>query len=380
VNPLATKTGRTAAFYVLLGALAFGVSRMTQLAKCTDWRLAALRELDQHAEPAFPGAADVLFLGSSRTVRGVMPKAFADEWAALTGGTCTPRNLAVNGTPRHVNYLQLVDWLERHPVPETVFVEVGVSDLVYWPHVLLPRFIDARDALRLVTHRPYYSGTSRLSERVKAAEAGGASLGLLYEIDRFGRHVEMALGVLGRGPEDCARALFNVAMNVWEGGAALDPYWSEAPPISEAVVWQQVGELGWYRIPTDTPEYARGLQQVAEKAARLSIEEANSKRRQEVLEGAPRYRPTVLYTRLIAELCAERGIRCVFMFQPGFREELPSESQVAFYESLGAWFMPDMAELQRQEYYADVGHLTEAGAELYSRALARFLAADAKTQ
>jgi hypothetical protein len=384
MNFLAHKGGRLAVFYVLLCAGALAYSRSERLSLCPDWRFAALREL-MKPSTATP---DVLFLGSSRTVRGVVPAAF--ERALATDGGAAPLtslNLAVNGTPRHANYLQLRDWLRDHPAPKVVCVEVGVPDIIDWPHQMLPRFIDARDALRLVVERPYLVETQSAAGRHRVNDPGFEP-NVWLQIARTGLHIELALNALGRGPEDIVRAGFDGLANAWEewrhgkglGGALGElgnPYWATEPPIEPATLAQEIDDRGWYRVDPDSELGRNGKRGVERKAKQISLEDAIAPTAVLVQDIAkpPRFGATRLYTALLADLCRERGIRLVFMYLPGFRQkDLLSPSQIALYESRGELFVPDLANLQREEMYQDEGHLTIEGAEHYSAELARFVA------
>jgi hypothetical protein len=51
-----------------------------------------------------------------------------------------------------------------------------------------------------------------------------------------------------------------------------------------------------------------------------------------------------------------------------------SKAHEDFIAAQGEVFLPDMQSLQAAENFADTGHLSDLGAERYSRALARFLA------
>ena len=85
-----------------------------------------------------------------------------------------------------------------------------------------------------------------------------------------------------------------------------------------------------------------------------------------------RFRATRLYAERLSDLCRERGIRLIFMELGAFAEPRLGPSQVAVHEACGEVFQPDPAELQRIENYLDPGHLSRAGAELYTRRLAQF--------
>jgi hypothetical protein len=383
MNFLAHKSGRLAILYVLLCGAAFAYSRAERLALCPDWRFAALRELMK------PKAAqgDVLLLGSSRTVRGLIPAVIEQEFKTLGQEPLSPLNLAVNGTPRHANYLELVDWLTDHSAPKVVCVEVGTPDVIDWPHQMLPRFVNATDAARLAVHRPYLVESQSAAGRLHVNDEQ-FHYDVWMAIARTGLHIELALNVYGRGPEDIVRAGFDCAMNAWEewragkGFAAAiaeldNPYWAQEPPIEPETLVQQIEDRGWYRVDPDS-ELARAAKvKVVRKAAAVSLEEAiaSAAALPYDIQKPPRFGATRLYTRLLSELCRKNGIRLVFNFLPGFRQkDLLSPSQIELYRSSGELFVPDLANLQREEMYQDDGHLSIEGATQYSTELARFIA------
>ena len=106
MSAFTTKTARVGIFYVLLCALSLGVAQHWRLAWCVDFRLATLRKLVQDESRA----PDVLFFGSSRTVRGIRPKLAEEVFASAQTELKTGLNLATNGTPRHMNALTLEDF------------------------------------------------------------------------------------------------------------------------------------------------------------------------------------------------------------------------------------------------------------------------------
>ena len=116
MSAFTTKTARVGIFYVLLCALSLGVAQHWRLAWCVDFRLATLRKLVQDESRA----PDVLFFGSSRTVRGIRPKLAEEVFASAQTELKTGLNLATNGTPRHMNALTLEDYLAHHKAPKFV--------------------------------------------------------------------------------------------------------------------------------------------------------------------------------------------------------------------------------------------------------------------
>jgi hypothetical protein len=384
---LAGRTARAGIYYVILCGLCLAWSRSQRLALCPDWRFAALRELMKPRE----APADVLLLGSSRSVRGLVPDAFERELESIGAPAMRALNLSVNGTPRHANCLELEDWLDDHPSPKVVCLEVGTADLIDWPHQMLPRFMGPLDAARMAAERPYFVASAADAKRFRINEPEGQRTDLFRELERSGMHFGISLAVLGRGPEDIVRAAADGAINAFEAfGRAREageprplakawselgnPYWAAEPPIEASTLQQQVQDRGWYRVDPDSELARNGKPGVVARASKVSIEEANAKARTESFDDTPRFGATRLYTRRIAQLCRERGIRLVFMFLPGFREDVMSPSQVEFYRRYGELFAPDMSVLQREENYQDLGHLSIEGARWYSAELARFIA------
>jgi hypothetical protein len=374
-----SKTARLGLFYVLLCAAALGVAQHQRLGWCVEFRLALLRELLQDEERA----PDVLYLGSSRTLRGIRPKIADEEFQLAGGGLRGGANLGNNGTPRQVNALVLEDWLAHHPAPKVVCVEFGDADLVNWPHELLSNVSTPTDALRFAWNAPYLTRRARDYNRMSALAAAGKADSFLERLSRRHWHFELALAVLGRGPEDLVRTAFNALANAWEardGGdvwsALNNPYWASEPPIERHTLDAQLGEDGWYRMDPESDLLLRGRAQVDARAAQIGIEESNALRRDDVIAGNPIHRADVLYTQRIAELCRAHNIRLVFHYMPGFRPAagLVSKAHEDFIAAQGEVFLPDMQSLQAAENFADTGHLSDLGAERYSRALARFLA------
>jgi hypothetical protein len=362
-HPLRSKTARTGLGYVLLCAAALWVAQRARLAQCTDARDAVIRELSLDRT-----GADVLFLGSSQTARGLIPEVFDARVRELSGREVRSVNLAPFGAGRHIGFLELARWVASHEPPSIVVVEVGVtSDLVEYPHPVLARFMGPTDALRVVRHAPYVARdnrefAARLRERPRFDPAG-----LFRVLDRRALHLELALEVLGRGPEDCVRAAFD-----WIVRRGSSPYWRPGAPDLEAIVARQVAERGYFRVPPDSPEGRAGKLKVEQRNREISYEAALAQAPAGPDEFADpaRFRPAKLYAREIAELCRAHGIRLVFLEQPNYRGRPLRASQVELYRSLGELVQPDRAVLFREESFQDAGHLSVAGAEHVSRALA----------
>ncbi len=382
MNFLLRKSTRTALFYALGCGLCLLVSRAQRWYLCADWRFAALRELQRPAE----GDAQIVFLGSSCTSRGVRPLVVRQELEARGVSVERPVNLAVMGEPRHVNFLQLESYLRDHAAPRVVCIEVGRVDQPDRPHPSLTAFMSPRDAARFVVQAPYrFKDPQAEGRSVRDGEPRGIDA-WIAPMDRRGFHVELALEALGRGPEDIVRMLYGRLRNALAPRQELagpvaerlhgwrNPYWAEEPPIALGTLAHQLEHLGWFRIDSASPSYQQGLEKVSNKAERVPIQRAISGVLPVDLADPRRHRAATIYSRELARLCERHGIRLVFMQLPGFREKDLTPEQVALYEQNGALFRPDLRSLYAVENYADPGHLTDLGAERYSRELAGFLA------
>lgn len=376
MSSLSNKTARVGIFYVLLCALALGIAQHERLAACVDFRLALLRKLLQN-ETLEP---DVLFLGSSKTVRGIRPKIAAEVFAANGSELKSGLNLATNGTPRHMNALTLEDYLDHHPAPKVVCIECGTTELIPWPHQLLTNLMTPADALRVIERRPYFVPDSKAYNRMNALNKAGEAFSFEQQASRAQWHLELALKALGRGPEDIARAVFNCLANGWNarGSAATlkalrNPNFAFDPPIEDETLWQQLDADGWYRVPSGSEILIEGRTKVEAVAAKVPIDAMKGERRSEVFRGNQVYAADIEYTNRIVQACRERGIRLVFYLMPEFREATISEDQEAWVRSLGELFVSDWDSLQQPENFADTGHLSDLGAERYTRALAAFL-------
>lgn len=370
-TPLRSKSARVAAWFVLFCGLALVAAQRLQLGLCSDARHAVLRELVRAPEPA-----QVVFVGSSQTARGVIPAVF-DARAAELGTPVRSVNLSFFGTSRQLAYLTLERWLDTHPDTTCAFVECGVlSDNQDFPHEALSRFEEPADALSLVLTQPYDVRNAREFKRRKDHPPTFDPLGAFTRVERFQLHAELSLEALGRGPEDCVRALFNLAL---QRGASL--YWMPHEPTLAAVIEAQLSERGYYRIPPDSPLGIGGKAGVTKQAAAVSYENALAATFKDLDDfGDPeRFRATKLYAERIAELCKDRGVRLVFLDQPNFRGRPLRPSQVAYYSQLAELFQQDKSVLYREESFQDSGHLSVSGAEFASKALAaHFVGAETK--
>lgn len=366
----ASKSARVALLYVALCALAFALTQREQWGLVTDARDATIRELMRD-----DARAEVLFLGSSATARGVIPAEFEARAKELSGEDWRALNLAPFGAGRHIGFLELDRWLADHEAPRAVVVEVGVtSDLVGYMHQMLPRFMDAEDCVRVVRERPHrFRDAPEMSRRLRDPplfDPGGVFLAL----DRFAMHLELAVDVLGRGPEDCVRTTFNYARN---GGES--PYYKPSDPSLAATVTAQVAERGFCRIGPESPEGVAGKELVFRRAAQAPYEESVS--REWSAESADEFadasasRAARLYAKEMRRVADRHGVRLVFLEFPNFRGRPLSPSQVSFYSELGELLHPDKAVLYREESFQDPGHLSVEGAAYVSRFVAEQLLA-----
>ncbi len=359
--------------YVALCALAYFVAQREQFGLVTDARDATIRELMRDPTPA-----DVLFLGSSATARGVLPAEFEARAKELSGESWRALNLAPFGAGRHIGFLELERWLDTHAAPRAVVVEVGVtSDLVGYMHQMLPRFMNAADCWRVVRERPHrYRDAQEMGRRLRSP-ALIDPWGAFAALDRFAMHLELALDSLGRGPEDSVRAAFNFALT---RGESL--YFKPGDPSLAPSVRQQVDERGFCRIAPDSAEGLAGKQTVLRRAAQAPYEESialtwNPDQRDEFADESIS-RAARLYALEMRRLAERHGMRLIFLELPNFRGRPLSPAQVAFYCELGELLEPDKAVLYREESFQDVGHLSVEGATHLSRFVAERLAAPGK--
>ena len=367
-RPLRSKSSRMGLWFLAFCALALAVSQRLDLSLCADARHATIRELVRGERDA-----DVVFVGSSQTARGVVPALFDARARELLGRDVRSVNISTFGNARHISYLTLERWLAVHPETQVVYVECGVlSDVPEYPHKTLTRFGEPLDALAMAWQRPYAYRDGKEFLQLEKAGAGFDLGGIFRAWSVAQLNIDLALDVLGRGPEDCVRTLANLAA---ERGAS--PYWMPGEPEMRAVVARQVDERGYFRIELDSEEGIAARRSVEKQAAVVSYEKALAAewKGPDDFADPGRFRVTRLYAEKIARLCRERGIRLVFLDQPNFRGRPLRPAQVEFYRSLGELFQQDKSVLYREESFLDSGHLSVVGAEFASRALAEHFAA-----
>ena len=396
MRPFAHKSARTLAWYLALVLLVGAWSRHERLPHLADPRLAVLRELALANEPgADARGAQVLFLGSSRTARGLIPSVFENQLREAGGPEWRALNLAAFGASRQLSTLILEDWLRDHAAPRAVFVEVdAVQELVTcWPHPLLTRVMDAPAALRVVAQRPYLLRSQTQYARLLEDGADPFATGALRQLDRGGLGLELALETLGRGPQDGVRAGFNRLANGWlefdsartSGtgawqalGSALEAAarsaWGQDPGFRPVAAQRVVDAQGWYRVSDSTPDARAGRAMVDAQHLYRSLATALADVQTGALDGSARHASTVLATERLLALCRERHIRVVFHELPGFRDAALGVQHARFYSERAELFRPDLEELWQPALYQDLGHLTVQGARTYSARLAAWFA------
>ncbi|MBI4881129.1 MAG: hypothetical protein HY812_15945 [Planctomycetes bacterium] len=368
-----------------LGLLAH--SRHERLALLEPMRSALVRELLSTERPP----ADVLFLGSSRTARAVIPEAFEQRYEELTGERIRALNLAMLGKAKHINYLTLVEYLSVFPPPKAVFLEVGSIDHAEHPHEITARFMNLADILRVLGRMPYRTRSYERSQELILDPPDNAFDSFFLLLERGFTNVDLAMEGLGRGPEDEIFALYCRGKNAWAGllggagagrsrlEAALEgfksPYTGDVVLTSVADLSQQIRDQGWYRVKATSSLYQKGKKQVDEWQD-APVGNPNFQRMRLPIDyRAPgRYAATFLYTDTFVSLCRKHGIRLIQMEIPGFWEEAMSGSQVAYYRRKAELYQPPDWTIYVKENYADVNHLDEDGAAKFTRALAQLLA------
>lgn len=366
-RPLRSKSSLTGLWFVAFCALALAISQRFDLSLCADARHATIRELVRGERDA-----EVVFVGSSQTARGVIPATFDARASELLGREVRSTNLSTFGNARHISFLTLERWLEQHPAPAVVYVECGVlSDVPEYPHKTLTRFGEPLDALAMAWQRPYAYRDGKEFVQLEKSGAGIDVAGIFRAWSVAQLNVDLALDVLGRGSEDCVRVLANLALQ-----RGSSPYWIPGEPQLASVVARQVAERGYFRIELDSEEGVAARRSVEKQAAAVSYEKALAAEWKGPDEFADpqRFRVARLYAEKIAQLCRERGIRLVFLDQPNFRGRPLRPAQVEFYRSLGELFVQDKSVLYREESFLDSGHMSVSGAEFASRALAEHFA------
>lgn len=360
-SALTCKTARTTLLFLLLCGLAACVRHRLRLGLISDWRFAVLRELALE-EPS----VDLLFLGTSRTARGIMPLVVERRLDELGEPGVSALNLAIVGIARPIAYLVLKDWLREHEPPRVVFVETSLADCTEWPHQRVVDFLGPLEALRVIAVRPYTWSSQKQYGKRRNNPPRLDPVGILRAFEREQLNVELGLAALGSGPGSCARALWNLARSR-SAGRGNAPYWrsSEVDDLREilpAEIATQVADRGWY-----LHQDPAGRDQVLATAERAAPEPHETP-----FDDPGRYRSVKLYTQLLVELCREHQIRLVFIHLPGFLEST-SPAHLDYHRALAEVFEPELGPLQAVDTYADTGHLSPDGAAWYSRELAEWL-------
>ena len=380
------KTGRTALLYLALCVAAVAVSNKHLLAWCGEWRHAALREVVLTAPDA-----DVVFLGSSRTARGIIPKIFDQKHEEHVGAPATSVNLGIMGTSRQISYEVLRAWLARHEPPEVVFLETSETDLIQWCHPLLVDMLGPLEALDVIAARPYayrdpkhYARENPRDEADRPFDPGGVFNA--FEVVQL--NVDTGLRALGRGPEDFSRYVSNRFWNGLDGRGWDNPYRRsevrpDVPEILPEVTGQQVEEAGWYLIAPQSSDGREGKDKVRARLENPNRIEAWRQQRGEDpelkippdrWEDATWYRPSRRYLQKVAALCQQHGVRLIVHELPEFGAPRLTELQMDFHRQYAELYRPDMEILHRIDFFQDPGHLSTNGARWYSAQLAKYLA------
>lgn len=383
--PFLRTTGRTVILYLALCAAALWVSNRHLLAWCGEWRHAALREVVLTRPDA-----DVVFLGSSRTARGIIPKVFDQKHEEFVGRPAVSVNLGIMGQSRQIAYEVLRAWLERHSAPAVVFLETSETDLVQWPHRLLADMVRPVEALRLIAARPYsYKDPKHYAYEVLKDPPPFDPGRVFYGFEVVKLNAGEGLRALGRGPEDVARYLSNRLWNGLDGRGWDNPYRRseerpEVPEILPAVTRQQVREAGWYLISPDSRDGREGKSQLRDLIAEQP-EKLEAWRQQrgadpdgpippDHWEDPDWYRGSRLYLRKIEDLCDAFGIRLIVHELPTFGSPRLTDEQMDFHRRHAELYRPDMEILHRIDFFQDKGHLSTNGGRWYSAQLAKYLA------
>ncbi len=291
---------------------------------------------------------DVVFLGSSRTYRGFVPRIFDEELAAR-GHAFQAFNLGVMGN-RATESLEVLKRIARMR-PEAlrwVLVDPEPLDMIVderQPRSL--RVIDwhdvqaTRDVTRLVlaTDRPF---------REQLALLWRQWIPFAYHTLNIGSAQPFVNELLGRGFPAAERAAF-----LGPDGDGYRPM--DLNIVERAAKGDAYGEQLVRQFPV------RVAQLVAARAARPRPGPALAPER------------AVFFDR-IEDLAAELGARTVFVVQPTVlpREELLAAGEQRVVEHLLDYGDPE----QHPEFYTlearyDIAHASAAGAEAFTRALAR---------
>ncbi len=110
-----------AALFLMINMVVLGVAAIYKdgaAQVCEMKRVAVRKGLIAHE----PRAANVLFMGNSRILAGIVPRQFD----ALAKGVTRSWNLALPALPISCHYFQLRDYLRRNPAPEFIVLKLAV--------------------------------------------------------------------------------------------------------------------------------------------------------------------------------------------------------------------------------------------------------------
>jgi hypothetical protein len=79
------------------------------------------------------------------------------------------------------------------------------------------------------------------------------------------------------------------------------------------------------------------------------------------------------YTRKIAELAHNHGAKLYFLWMPSCRVPGPSQDVFDYYESLGEIIIPRYAAINRIEYWRNMSHVFQKGADVFTDELSAYL-------
>ena len=280
-----------------------------------------LRELGILFEEARQHPADILYLGSSRTMLGVSPVEVEREYRRLRPDeSMRGVNLGFELSDWAVMFSLLSRYLRQVEAPRVVALEVGLIDAHRKQHRLMKNFVHPGD------------------------------LPALFGSWSFANWLELGLGVVARGPVDLAFAL---TMPDLDGQA-----------ICKRGGWVEKGGALRHILDRRDKVADTDLVPLLARRARGDINRLNK------VELSRRF------AKRVAELCDERGVRLVFVHIPQFMEPRLNLHQWEFYRRLGEVLEPDYPRLYRTELYREHVHVNREGAREFSAQIGRFLAGE----
>ncbi len=316
---------RRSLFLVLGTYLALLVISLVVSERCNlgfrhpQWRMKQLAVL---FDDAARNGSDIVYLGTSRMMAGVIPMEVDRAYAALKpGGTMRGHNLGVELCDWTMMYALLCRYLATAATgPRVVLVEVGMIDANRSQHRLLRNVARPQEVLDFLEEWTLLQS------------------------------VELMFAVLGRGPQDLVGAAF----------------------CSKADARAVLGHAGWV-LQTG----AVGVS-VSNKEAvlRLSLEDVLGKRARMSMDNEEIFGMPRRILKRIAARCEERGIRLLLVHVPHFKEPRLSQSRFDYLNTQGELLEPDYPTLYRPELFHEAVHLNEQGAVELSLEIGRYLAGE----